>query len=271
MTPRSVIAIITDPIGGEEAYRQLRHGAGDEEIELRLVAPAIEANPLEHTLGDIDGPRRLAREKLDATLAGLREAGLEAKGEVGDPDPVRAASDALLEAPADEVVIFEREASASRWYEGDLTERAEEEIEPPLRIVTLEAVEDTGPAVSHVVEVEEAPRGTVEHSEHDVGSAYLPGLSRGDFAGMCVGVVGTIVVIVLSAAIVAQSGGPASGWKAVAILAAIGVALINMAHVVGLLLMESVRYRGGFARFFRTLALTATPAALILNLAILLT
>ena len=44
-----------------------------------------------------------------------------------------------------------------------------------------------------------------------------------------------------------------------------------MAHVVGLLLMESVRYRGGFARFFRTLALTVTPAALVLNLVILLT
>jgi hypothetical protein len=43
-----------------------------------------------------------------------------------------------------------------------------------------------------------------------------------------------------------------------------------MAHVVGLLLMESVRYRGGFARFFRTLSLVGTPAAVLLNLIILL-
>ena len=191
---------------------------------------------------------------------------------MGDPDPIRAAKDALLEAPADEVVLFEREAPESRWYEGDLTERAEEELEPPLRIVTLEAQEDSEDPHSHVVEVEEAPGGTIDpEAEHEVGSAYLPGLTRGDFAGMVIGVVGTIVVIVLAAAIGSDSSGPETGWKAIAVGAAIAVALVNMAHVVGLLLMESVRYRGGFARFFRTLSLTVTPAAIVLNLVILLT
>jgi hypothetical protein len=87
---------------------------------------------------------------------------------------------------------------------------------------------------------------------------------------MFAGVVGTIVAIVLAAAVGTASEGPQSGWKAVAIGAAIAVALVNMAHVVGLLLMESVRYRGGFARFFRTLSLVATPAAVLLNLIILL-
>jgi hypothetical protein len=56
----------------------------------------------------------------------------------------------------------------------------------------------------------------------------------------------------------------------VAILIAIGVALANMAHVVGLTLFESVRYRGGFAKFFRTLALVVTPLAVVVNLLILL-
>ena len=87
---------------------------------------------------------------------------------------------------------------------------------------------------------------------------------------MLAGIVGTIVAIVLAAAVGADSNGPQSGWRAVAIGAAIAVALVNMAHVVGLLLMESVRYRGGFARFFRTLSLVGTPAAVLLNLIILL-
>jgi hypothetical protein len=116
-----------------------------------------------------------------------------------------------------------------------------------------------------------AKRGTVDHeAEHEIGSAYLPGLSRADFASMCAAVVGTIVTIVLAAAVGAASVGPESGWKAVAIGAAIAIALVNMAHVVGLLLMESVRYRGGFARFFRILSLVGTPAAVLLNLIILL-
>jgi hypothetical protein len=265
-----VIAVITDQIGGSEAIEQLRSIAGGEEVDLRLIAAPVEANPLRHTLGDVDEPRREARERLEASLASLRGAGLQASGEVGDPDPVQAARDALLEAPADEVVIFEREASESRWFEGDLAERAKEAIEAPLRIVRL----DSSPAQnfpSHVVDVETAPRGTIDpDAEHEVGSAYLPGFSRTDFAGMCVGVIGTIVAIVLAAAVGAESNGPQSGWKAVAIGVAITVALINMAHVVGLLLMESVRYRGGFARFFRTLSLVGTPTAVLLNLIILL-
>lgn len=265
-----VVAVIVDPISGSEAIEQLRSAAGGEEVDLRLIAAPVEANPLRHALGDIDEPKREAGERLRASLDSLREAGLEARGAVGDPDPIQAAQDALLEAPADEVVIFEREASESRWFEGDLTERAEEAIEPPLRIVTLKSPAAKG-SPSHVVDVERTPRGTVDHeAEHEVGSAYLPGLSRADFTGMCAGVIGTIVAIVLAAAIGAESNGPQSGWKAVAIGAAIAVALVNMAHVVGLLLMESVRYRGGFARFFRTLSLVGTPAAVLLNLIILL-
>jgi hypothetical protein len=86
---------------------------------------------------------------------------------------------------------------------------------------------------------------------------------------MVVGVLGTIVTIVLAAA-AASGGGPESGWKAVAIGIAIFTALINMAHVVGLTLFETVRYRGGFAKFFRTLALVGTPMAILANLLILL-
>jgi len=47
-------------------------------------------------------------------------------------------------------------------------------------------------------------------------------------------------------------------------------ALVNMANVVGTLLMESVRYRGGFAQFFRTLATFGTPVVVLINLVILL-
>ena len=66
----------------------------------------------------------------------------------------------------------------------------------------------------------------------------------------------------------AGGSGTDSGWVAAAIGIAIATALINMAHVVGLTLMEAVRYRGGFAKFFRTLSLVGTPLAVLINLAI---
>jgi hypothetical protein len=134
-----------------------------------MVVPAVEASAFRHTLGDIDEPRREAEARLWRVLKELRANGIEAAGEVGDPE---------------------------------------------------------------------------------IGSAYLPGLSRADFAGMVAGIFGTIVAAILAGA-VAVDNGEVTGRAAAAILIAIGIALVNMAHVVGLTLMESIRYRGGFAKLFR--------------------
>lgn len=266
MAERLLLAIVTDAFGGPESIAELCREANGDGVQVRLVVPAVEANPFRHTLGDVDEPKRHAEERLREALDKARENGLAATGRVGDPDPVQAAQDALLEAPADEVLIFEHEASQASWFENGLFERAQESIEPPLRMVVVERESD---GADHVVDVEEAGAGTVDvGAEKEIGSAYLPGLSRADFAGMVVGVVGTIVVIVLAAAATAEA--TPTGWQAAAILIAIFTALINMAHVVGLTLMESVRYRGGFARFFRDLALVGTPLALVANLFILL-
>jgi hypothetical protein len=267
MSAHRVLAIVTESLESAESIAQLRAVGNGDGVEVRVVVPAVEANPLHHVLGDVDEPRQQAEERLQASLVALRRASVEASGEVGDPDPVQAAQDALLEAPADEILIFEHCESQARWYEDGLFERAQESLQPPLRMVV---VESTPGAEDHVVDVERAAAGTVDFdADKEVGSAYLPGLTRGDLAGMVAGVLGTIVVIVLAAAAAAGDGN-VTGWDALAIGIAIGVALLNMAHVVGLSLFESVRYRGGFAKFFREVALTATPLAVLANLLILL-
>ena len=264
---RRVIAILTDNLHGSEPVEEILANADSDGVELRVVVPATEANALRHTLGDIDEPKHEAEQRLERALHTLRSNGIEVSGEVGDPDPVQAAQDALLKAPADEVLIFEHEKAQSRWFEEGLFDRAQAGLEPPLRVVVLHG---DGEGREHVVDVEEAGPGRFDpDADKEVGSAYLPGLSRGDFAGMVIGVVGTIVAIVL-AAIVTAGGGDETGPEAAAILIAIGIALINMAHVVGLTLMESVSYRGGFARFFRDLALIATPIAVIANLVLVI-
>ena len=72
-----------------------------------------------------------------------------------------------------------------------------------------------------------------------------------------------------SPAAVTVDKGEVTGRAAAAILIAIGIALVNMAHVVGLTLMESVRYRGGFAKLFRYLSLIGTPLAVVVNFVLL--
>jgi GABA permease len=266
--PHRVIAVVTEELHGTEPIEQLEMGSDGDGVEVRIVVPAVEASPLEHTLGGVDEPRKQAAERLEQVMRHLRDGKIQVSGEVGDPDPVRAAQDALLKAPADEVLIFEHCESQARWYENGLLERAEEEIELPLRMVFVEHA-DGQP--DHVVKVEGKGPGTINPHEGKEfsGGAYVPGMTRTDLGGMVAGIVGTIVVAVLAAAVAADSA-TETGWAAVAILIAIGVALANLAHVVGLTLFETVNYRGGFAKFFRTLALIGTPLAIAINAAILI-
>ncbi len=264
---RRLLAIVPDALQGEEEIDEVRRAANGSGTEVRVVVPAVEATVFRHTLGDIDEPKQEAEERLRASLASLRDSGIEASGEVGDPDPVQAAQDALLKAPADEVLIFEREEQQARWFEEGLFEKAQAALEPPLRMVVVHGDEDGG---EHVVGVEEAGAGTDGKEEDDLHiSENLPPLSARDLAGIVSGIVGTIVTIIL-AAVIASGPGPEAGWKAVAIGIAIFTALINMAHVVGLTIFESVRYRGGFATFFRTLSIVGTPGAVLANLLILI-
>ena len=266
---RRVIAVLTDNLHGSEPVEQILANADQDGVDLRVVVPATEANALRHTLGDIDEPKQEAEERLERALATLRENGIQVSGEVGDPDPVQAAQDALLKAPADEVLIFEHCEEQSKWYEEGLLEKAQEGIEPPLRVVVVETGSEEQP--DHVVKVEETGPGTINPvaDQEVAGGAYIPGMTRSDLGGMIAGIIGTIVVAILAAA-VASGSGHETGWEAVAILIAIGVALANLAHVVGLGIFESVRYRGGFAKFFRSLALVVTPLAILINLAILI-
>jgi hypothetical protein len=265
MVDRSVIAIVTEAFGSPESVAELKKEAGADgsPAAIRLIAPAIALNPLHNTLGDIDEPRVHARERLDRAVEVAKASGLAVtEAEVGDADPVQAAQDSLVTGgPAEAIVFFAHAEHARGWYEGDLWKHAEGSLEPPLKLVVV----DGGPeSKEHVVDTEEAGAGLANSdAAHEVGSAYLPGLTRGDLAGMTFGIIGTIIAVILAA--VAAAGGTATGWRAVAIGIAIAVALVNMANVVGTLLMESVRYRGGFAKFFRDISVIATPLAIVVN------
>jgi len=102
------------------------------------------------------------------------------------------------------------------------------------------------------------------HAHHVRLSQNLPPLTQGDLVAIPIAVVGTIVAIVLAA----TGPGVQTAGGAAQILIAMAISLINMAHVVGLLLLDSVGDEGVGHAYLRTLSMIATPAAVLANLLI---
>jgi hypothetical protein len=268
-----VLLIVSEPELGPDVIERMRTHFGDAEPELMLVAPALVGSALKHAMGDVDEAKETAEEVLDRSLGQLRSAGIEARGAIGDSDPLLAAQDALATFRADEIVIVTRPEEDARWLEGDLFERAEHTFEQP--IVHLEVAPSSVDG-NHVVAEEVAGAG-VEPPEEDVyegGSRNSPRLSKRDLAGILVAVIGSILAIVLAATSGGDqiqrdtgSGGVGSDGSAVfAYIVAGVITLINMAHIVGLMLFQAGEYRGGWARLFAGLSLIGTPIAVVLVL-----
>jgi hypothetical protein len=74
-------------------------------VEVLVVAPAF-IGRLAQWLSDLEAARIGAQERLAVSLAGLAAAGLDARGRVGDSDPLIAAEDALRSYPADQLVFI---------------------------------------------------------------------------------------------------------------------------------------------------------------------
>jgi hypothetical protein len=87
-----------------------------------------------------------------------------------------------------------------------------------------------------------------------------------DVLGIVVAVVGTLALIILAASTAAGDDQGLGFVSAARILIALFTALINLAHVIGIFLFESVDYHGRFQRFFAKLSLIGTPLALIVSL-----
>ncbi|HXY80998.1 MAG TPA: hypothetical protein VEH55_06485 [Gaiellaceae bacterium] len=89
--------------------------------EVLVVAPVL-ASPLHYLAGDETAERADAEARLAAVVDGLCAEGIDARGRIGDDDPVQALGDALAEFPAVEALVVT--STRSHWLEGDLFERA---------------------------------------------------------------------------------------------------------------------------------------------------
>jgi hypothetical protein len=139
---RRILVIANETVGGHVLRSAILAKSLDVREEVLVVTPALNT-PLRHWVSDDDGARAAAQERLDESLAKLSEAGVEARGEVGDGDPLQAIEDALRTFGADEIIISTHPEGRSNWLERGVVEKSRERFSVPIThvVVDLEAEE----------------------------------------------------------------------------------------------------------------------------------
>jgi hypothetical protein len=104
---RRLLLVAIEPVDEPEAIESVRaaaHAGADLDPEVLVLAPALN-NPLSHWASDVGQSRLDAQRNLVLTIGALAVAEVDARGAVGDPDPLQAVEDTLRDYPADEVIV----------------------------------------------------------------------------------------------------------------------------------------------------------------------
>jgi GABA permease len=141
-----VLVVANQTVGGRALLDEIRRRvSGEQRSEILVVTPPLAGSAAEHWSSDIDQGIKEARERLDASIATMRQAGLEVRGQMGDHhDPNQAIEDALREFAADEVIISTHTPERSRWLESGVVEKARSELPQPVTHVVVDLEAEAG-------------------------------------------------------------------------------------------------------------------------------
>jgi hypothetical protein len=269
---KRALVVANEKVSGDRLVGSVLGHLGGEAEEVFVVAPALAGSALEHIMGDVDAALPSARDRLETTLREFQAAGVEASGEVGDSDPIQAISDEIVKFDPDQILVVAHSDEEGEFAEKELLEQAERDFDRP--VVELVVTHEDEPKL-----LEEKRTQRLAGRRKGWRPSYnLPPLTRRELAGVLIAIVGTLLLGVLAAKGVADSHsngndheeGRLGAEAAAAVLIALGMALLNLAHVVGLFLFQSVRYEGTFSRLFARLSLIGTPIAVAVSAVLVL-
>ena len=101
------------------------------------VVYPLPLSALHHWASDVDGARKQAKGLVHQVVTALDAHGLDARGELGDEDPVQAVEDELRTFGADTIVVVTHEQPDRHELDSAAVERIRERFALPVTCVTL--------------------------------------------------------------------------------------------------------------------------------------
>ena len=139
---KRILVVANETVAGKPLIDAVKRRADGDSIEVHVISPQ---NQPKHGYVIYDEHvRDAAQNRLEMTVALLREAGIEADGEVMDPDPYSAVMDALGEEDYDEIVVSTHPETRSGWLRQGLVDRVQRAARRPVEhvVVDLDAERD---------------------------------------------------------------------------------------------------------------------------------
>jgi hypothetical protein len=134
---RRILVVANETVGGGRLRDRIRERSEGVRAEVLVVAPALNT-PIRHWASDEDGARAVAETRLEDSLELLRSGGINARGEVGDAEPLQAIEDALRTFGADEIIISTHPEGRSQWLERGVVSAARERFAVPITHVVVD-------------------------------------------------------------------------------------------------------------------------------------
>lgn len=138
----AVLVVANQTLGGAELLQAIERRRADGPCSVHVLVPAtrphdLYTNILDAYRGDLpddDAARVRARSRLDRQLAWLHDLGIDADGEIGDPDPLAAIARVVGRDAGryDEIIISTLPTHLSHWLRIDLPHRAQRAFQMPV-------------------------------------------------------------------------------------------------------------------------------------------
>jgi hypothetical protein len=142
--PLRILVVANETVGGRaliDAVRSHAEAAHQQGRPFEVMVVAPQNQPKHGYVVYDESVRSAAESRLRTTVEQLKQAGIEATGEVMDPDPYNATMDALGTFKADEIIISTHPGARSGWLRRDLIDRVKDASGLPVEhvIVDLDA------------------------------------------------------------------------------------------------------------------------------------
>jgi hypothetical protein len=118
---KTVLVVANETLGGRTLIEAVRQRVAEGDVRFVLVVP--QTRPKAGLVVYDDAVFDAAQARVDLALEFVHAEGIQAVGEVGDPDPYTATIDAVREYGPDEIIVSTYPETRSGWLRRDLIDR----------------------------------------------------------------------------------------------------------------------------------------------------